>query len=110
MGIWLGSAEGESAVKAPKCVDHSNLERISADLIQAQLERIIASGSFDASRRNRFLRFIVEEALAESAPIASRLTRSPPVCSGAPSLSMRNQIPSCESKRAGSGEVSNATI
>jgi adenylate cyclase len=53
MGIWLGSAEGESAVKAPKCVDHSNLERISADLIQAQLERIIASGSFDASRRNR---------------------------------------------------------
>jgi TolB-like protein len=34
-------------------------------LIRAQLERILASGAFDASRRNRgFLRFVVEETLA----------------------------------------------
>ena len=44
----------------------SNPEEIAADLIQAQLERIIASSAFDASPRNgAFLRFIVEETLAE---------------------------------------------
>jgi adenylate cyclase len=38
---------------------------IPADLIQAQLTRILASGAFDASRRNQgFLRFVVEETLA----------------------------------------------
>jgi adenylate cyclase len=43
----------------------SNSEEIPADLIQAQLERIAASGAFDASPRNcAFLRFIVEETLA----------------------------------------------
>jgi TolB-like protein/Tfp pilus assembly protein PilF len=44
---------------------HPNPEGIPADLIRAQLERIIASSAFDAPHRNRtFLRFIVEEALA----------------------------------------------
>jgi adenylate cyclase len=41
-------------------------KEIPADLIQAQLERIAASSAFDASPRNRaFLRFIVEETLAD---------------------------------------------
>ena len=44
----------------------SNPEEIPADLIQAQLERIAASSAFDASPRNcAFLRFIVEETLAD---------------------------------------------
>jgi adenylate cyclase len=44
---------------------HPNPEGIPADLIRAQLERIIASSAFDAPHRNRtFLRFVVEEALA----------------------------------------------
>jgi adenylate cyclase len=52
-------------VQAQKGVGVSNLEGIPSGLIQAQLERIIASGAFDASRRNQaFLRFIVEETLA----------------------------------------------
>jgi adenylate cyclase len=52
-------------VNAGKDSGHSNPEGIPADLIQAQLERIIASSAFDASRRNcAFLRFIVEETLA----------------------------------------------
>ena len=38
---------------------------IPSDLIQIELERIIASSAFDASLRNRaFLRFVVEETLA----------------------------------------------
>ena len=50
---------------AAKSSGHSDLESIPSDQIQVQLERIIASGAFDASRRNRgFLRFIVEETLA----------------------------------------------
>jgi adenylate cyclase len=52
-------------VNAGKGSGHPNPEGIPADLIQAQLERIIASSAFDASRRNcAFLRFIVEETLA----------------------------------------------
>jgi adenylate cyclase len=52
-------------VNAGKGSGHSDLELIPPDLIQVQLERIIASSAFDASRRNRaFLRFIVEETLA----------------------------------------------
>jgi adenylate cyclase len=54
-----------AAVNAGKGSGNSNPEKIPADLIQAQLERIIASSAFDASRRNRaFLRFVVEETLA----------------------------------------------
>ena len=61
----MNSAEREGAVKALKGAGHANLEGIPSDLIQAQLERIIASGAFDASRRNQaFLRFVVEETLA----------------------------------------------
>jgi adenylate cyclase len=57
--------KGATAVDAGKGATRVNLERMPSDLIQAQLERIIASGAFDASRRNRaFLRFIVEETLA----------------------------------------------
>jgi adenylate cyclase len=52
-------------VRAVKGVANSNPEGISADLIQAQLERVMASRAFDASHRNRaFLRFVVEETLA----------------------------------------------
>jgi adenylate cyclase len=41
-------------------------KEIPADLIRAQLERIAASSAFDASPRNcAFLRFIVEETLAD---------------------------------------------
>jgi TolB-like protein/Tfp pilus assembly protein PilF len=43
----------------------SDLESIPSDLIQLELEHIIASSAFDASPRNRaFLRFVVEETLA----------------------------------------------
>ena len=56
---------GERAVIAGRGVAHSNSESIPPDLIQIELERIIASSAFDVSRRNRaFLRFIVEETLA----------------------------------------------
>jgi adenylate cyclase len=52
-------------VSAAKGVANSNPEGVCTDLIQVQLERILASRAFDASRRNRaFLRFIVEETLA----------------------------------------------
>jgi adenylate cyclase len=52
-------------VHARKGSGHPNPEGVPADLIQAQLERIIASSAFDASRRNcAFLRFVVEETLA----------------------------------------------
>jgi len=52
-------------VSAGKGSGHRNPEGIPADLIQAQLERIIASSAFDGSRRNcAFLRFVVEETLA----------------------------------------------
>ena len=65
MNGTVDSAEGETAVNAGEGVAHSNLEGIPSDLIQAELERIIGSSAFDASRRNRaFLRFIVEETLA----------------------------------------------
>ncbi|MGH6917927.1 MAG: adenylate cyclase, partial [Geminicoccaceae bacterium] len=56
---------GKIAMDAGEGVVPSNPEAIPFDQIQAELERIIASGAFDASRRNRaFLRFIVEETLA----------------------------------------------
>jgi adenylate cyclase len=46
-------------------VGDSDLEGRPSDLIRDQLERIVASSAFDASRRNRaFLRFVVEETLA----------------------------------------------
>jgi adenylate cyclase len=52
-------------VNAGQGSGQSDLESIPSDLIQVQLERIIASSAFDASRRNRaFLRFVVEETLA----------------------------------------------
>ena len=52
-------------MNAGKGAADANFEAIPAALIQARLERIIASSAFDASRRNRaFLRFIVEETLA----------------------------------------------
>jgi TolB-like protein/Tfp pilus assembly protein PilF len=61
----MDSIEGETAVSAAKGVLHSKPEEIPSELIQAQLERIIGSRAFDASRRNRtFLRFIVEETIA----------------------------------------------
>ena len=42
-----------------------SIDAIPADQIQVQLERIVVSDAFDASRRNRaFLRFVVEETLA----------------------------------------------
>jgi TolB-like protein/Tfp pilus assembly protein PilF len=57
--------EGKTAPDAGEGVAPSNPEAIALDQIQAHLERIIASGAFDASRRNRaFLRFVVEETLA----------------------------------------------
>jgi adenylate cyclase len=53
-------------MSAGKASGPSNPEEIPADLIQAQLERIAASSAFDASARNcAFLRFIVEETLAD---------------------------------------------
>jgi adenylate cyclase len=56
---------GATAMNAGKGAADSSFETIPAALIQARLERIIASSAFDASRRNRaFLRFIVEETLA----------------------------------------------
>lgn len=52
-------------MEAADGLPESSQEAIPSGLIQAQLERIIASSAFDASRRNRaFLRFIVEETLA----------------------------------------------
>jgi hypothetical protein len=52
-------------VSAAKGVARSNPDGLSANLIQTQLERILASIAFDASLRSRaFLRFIVEETLA----------------------------------------------
>jgi adenylate cyclase len=42
-----------------------DLEEMTPGLIRAQLEQVLASRAFDASRRNRaFLQFVVEEALA----------------------------------------------
>jgi adenylate cyclase len=53
---------------AGRGVSDLNPETIPCDLIRAQLGHILASRAFDASRRNRaFLRFIVEETLAERA-------------------------------------------
>ena len=61
----MGGAEGGTAVNAGQGSGYSDPEGIAADLIQAQLERIIASSAFDASPRNcAFLRFVVEETLA----------------------------------------------
>jgi adenylate cyclase len=61
----MGAVEEKTAPEAGEGVAPLNPEAISLDQVQAQLERIIASGAFDASRRNRaFLRFIVEETLA----------------------------------------------
>jgi adenylate cyclase len=61
----MDSAKEKSAVNAANAVADSNLDAIPSDRVQLQLERIIASSAFDASRRNRaFLRFIVEESLA----------------------------------------------
>ena len=52
-------------MNAAKDFARSDLEAIPSDLIQIELERIIASSAFDASLRNRaFLRFVVEETLA----------------------------------------------
>jgi adenylate cyclase len=52
-------------VNAAKGFARSDLEAIPSDLVQIELERIIASSAFDASLRNRaFLRFVVEETLA----------------------------------------------
>jgi hypothetical protein len=46
-------------------VGDPDLGGIPSDLIRDELERIVASSAFDASRRNRaFLRFVVEEMLA----------------------------------------------
>jgi TolB-like protein/Tfp pilus assembly protein PilF len=68
---WHASPNGavhsakEKSVTAANATTDPNLDAIPPDQIQLQLERIIVSGAFDASRRNRaFLRFIVEEALA----------------------------------------------
>jgi TolB-like protein/Tfp pilus assembly protein PilF len=61
----MASADGETAVNAGKACGHFDLESLPSDVIQLQLQRILASSAFDASRRNRaFLRFIVEETLA----------------------------------------------
>jgi adenylate cyclase len=61
----MDSAKEKTAVNAASAVADSSLGTIPPDQIQLQLERIIASSAFDASRRNRaFLRFIVEESLA----------------------------------------------
>jgi TolB-like protein/Tfp pilus assembly protein PilF len=55
----------EATASAAKGVARSNPDGLSANLIQTQLERILASSAFDASLRSRaFLRFIVEETLA----------------------------------------------
>ena len=52
-------------MNATKGFAGSDLESIPSDMIQVELERIIASSAFDASVRNRaFLRFVVEETLA----------------------------------------------
>jgi hypothetical protein len=61
----MASAERETAVNAAKGFGNSDLESIPSNMIQVQLQRLIASSAFDASRRNRaFLRFIVAETLA----------------------------------------------
>ncbi len=61
----MAIAQGETAVDAARGDAGSDCESIPPDLIQVELERIIASSAFDVSRRNRaFLRFIVEETLA----------------------------------------------
>jgi hypothetical protein len=105
----MDGAEGAIAVNAKKGSGHATPEGIPADLIQAQLERIIASSAFDASRRNcAFLRFVVEETLAGAA-IASRRTRSAPACCSATPGSIHKQTPSSESGRAGSDEAWSAT-
>jgi hypothetical protein len=60
-----GHRAGGTAVNAAKGYAGSDSESIPPDLIQIELERIIASSAFDVSRRNRaFLRFIVEETRA----------------------------------------------
>ena len=62
----MRSACGEATESPGKGSGLSNPEEIPADRIQAQLERIVASSAFDASPRNcAFLRFIVEETLAD---------------------------------------------
>jgi TolB-like protein/Tfp pilus assembly protein PilF len=61
----MDSAKGKTAVNAADPLAGSSLDAIPPDQVQLQLERIIASSAFDASRRNRaFLRFVVEETLA----------------------------------------------
>jgi hypothetical protein len=62
------SAKGKIAVNAAIPAADLSVDAIPADQIQVQLERTVASDAFDASRRNRaFLRFVVEETLAERA-------------------------------------------
>ena len=61
----MAIAQGETAVDAGRGVAHSNSEGISSDLIQIELERIIASSALMCRTGIRaFLRFIVEETLA----------------------------------------------
>jgi TolB-like protein/Tfp pilus assembly protein PilF len=61
----MHGAQRKIAVNAANPIANSDLDSIPSDQIQAQLEQIVASSAFDASRRNRaFLRFIVEETLA----------------------------------------------
>ena len=64
MAQWIAQGEDRRERRRRALAD-PNPEAIAPDQIQLQLERIIASSAFDASRRNRaFLRFIVEESLA----------------------------------------------
>ena len=63
MAQW--PSRGGTAVNTGNGFIRSDLESIPSDLIQVELERVIASSAFDASVRNRaFLRFVVEETLA----------------------------------------------
>ena len=67
-GIWecrIRQLQGGPPWTRPRATPVQIAKSIPPDLIQVELERIIASSAFDASRRNSaFLRFIVEETLA----------------------------------------------
>jgi hypothetical protein len=97
-------------VNAEKGAARAKLEGIPSGLIQAQLERIIASGAFDASRRNRaFLRFIVEETIAGRGDQIKAYTIGTSVLGRDESFDPQSD-PIVRTKPAGSGEASSAII
>ncbi len=83
---------------------------VSADLVRAELTRILESPGFDASERNRsFLSYVVEEALAGRADRMKAYTIATG-CSGATGSSTRSSTRSSASRPGACAVRSSATI